>query len=153
MSRCPTMRTISICLIPWSISPDLQHAIQTFRGVDVASVDSSIALNISELAVRRDRHIRMHTARSMQLTDFKVDDDFILLGSPRSNPWFALFDDDLDFRFEYDTGRKQEVIRNKKVRDGESAQYVPTAQGWETGHSYGIVAFVRNPGKTAMCCC
>ena len=91
---------------------------------------------------------RTHTARSMQLNEYKVDDDFILLGSPRSNPWFMLFDEKLDFRFEYDRNLKQEVIRNARVQAGEAAAYVPTAQGWETGHAYAIVAFLRNPGQS-----
>jgi len=127
--------------------PDLQRVIQTLRGTDVASIDSSIALSISELAFKRSHTVKTHTARSLQLGDFKVDDDFIVLGSPRSNPWFDLFEDQLDFRFEHDPGVKQEVIRNAHVRDGEAAMYVPTAQGWETGNAYAIIGFIRNPGQ------
>jgi len=127
--------------------PDLQRVVQTLRGTDVASIDSSIAMSISELAFRRSHTVKTHTARSLQLGDFKVDDDFIVLGSPRSNPWFDLFDDQLDFRFEHDPGIKQEVIRNAHVRDGEAAMYIPTAQGWETGNAYAIIGFIRNPGQ------
>ncbi|MCU1327576.1 MAG: hypothetical protein JWN34_2946 [Bryobacterales bacterium] len=86
-------------------------------------------------------------ARSLQLIDFKSEDNFLILGSPRSNPWFMLFDDELDFRFEYDRALKQEVIRNINPKPGEAQRYVPTAQGWDTGHAYAVIAFVLNPGQ------
>lgn len=133
---------------PVTAGPEMRKAIQTLRGVDVASIDTSIALNISELAFKVSHRLRTHTARSLQVIDFKTDDNLILLGSPRSNPWFNLFDDKLDFRFEWDTALKQEVILNAKVHPGEAAKYVPTAQGWDTGHAYGIIGFVRNPGQS-----
>jgi hypothetical protein len=131
-----------------TIGSEMQRAILPMRGVNVASVDATIALNIAELALKNARRLKTHTARSMQLTDFKTDDNFILLGSPRSNPWFALFEDDLDFKFEYDPALRQEIIRNTRVQTGEAERYIPTAQGWDTGQAYAIVAFVGNPGQS-----
>jgi hypothetical protein len=127
--------------------PAAQKEIHSMRGVNVASIDAALALSVAELASKNGHHIKTHTARSLQLIDFKSEDNFLILGSPRSNPWFALFDDELDFRFEYDSALKQEVIRNANPKAGEAQRYVPTAQGWDTGHAYAVIAFVSNPGQ------
>ena len=131
-----------------TISPEFQRAIRGLRGANVASVDTMIALNIADLARSASQHMKIHTARSLQLPDLKVDDNFILLGSPRSNPWTALFEDQLDFVFEYDQAANQEIIRNKRPNKNEPAAYIPTAKGFGTGYAYGIVGFVGNPGQT-----
>ena len=129
------------------ISPEVQRAFRGYRGANVASVDTMIALNISDLARAASSHMKIHTARSMNLPDLKVDDNFIVLGSPRSNPWARLFEDQLDFVFEYDEAGKQEIVRDRRPGRGESAAYIPTARGFGTGSAYGIIGFVGNPGQ------
>lgn len=129
------------------ISPEVQRAFQGYRGANVASVDAMIALNISDIGRTASPHMKIHTARSMNLPDLKVDDNFILLGSPRSNPWARLFEDQLDFVFEYDQAGKQEIIRNRRQGRNEPAAYIPTARGFGTGNAYGIIGFVGNPGQ------
>jgi hypothetical protein len=84
----------------------------------------------------------------MQLRTFKTDDDFIILGSPRSNPWGTLFEDQLDFQFVRDPELMSEVIRNKRAQPGELPRYAPTARGWGTGHSFATIALVGNPNQT-----
>jgi hypothetical protein len=121
---------------------------QSFHGANVAAVDLGIVLNISELASAASRHVKIHPARSLLLLDFKTDDNFILLGSPRSNPWVELFRDQLDFTFVYDQDLKKEVIRNKRIQPGELPVYLPTADGWDTGQAYAIIALVANPNQT-----
>jgi hypothetical protein len=69
-----------------AISPEFQLAFRGYRGANAASVDTVIALNISDLARTASQHMKVRTARSLQLPDLKVDDNLILLGSPRSNP-------------------------------------------------------------------
>ncbi|MBM3762067.1 MAG: hypothetical protein FJW36_17695 [Acidobacteria bacterium] len=71
--------------------PDMQRAFTLLRGVNVAAVDVGIALDISRLAAQESFQLRTHTARSLQLSSFKSEDHFILLGSPQSNPWSELF--------------------------------------------------------------
>jgi hypothetical protein len=129
------------------ISPEVQRAFRGYRGANVASVDTMIALNISDIGRTASPHMKIHTARSMNLSDLKVDDNFILLGSPRSNPWARLFEDQLDFVFEYDQAGKQEIIRNRRPGRNEPAAYIPTARGFGTGNAYGIIGFVGNPGQ------
>jgi hypothetical protein len=110
-----------------------------------AAVDPPIAVKISALAAMNSRTIDARASRSIQLTDLKTDDSFIFLGSPRSDPWTSLFNDQLDFRFAFDQAAKQEVIINSHPRPNEAAKYVPTALGWATGQSFAIVAFIQNP--------
>jgi hypothetical protein len=133
---------------PDNMKPDARRIFQaiSFRGASVAAVDVGIALKIDDqiLPVTK-RATQMHTARSMRLGDFQAEDSFVLFGSPRSNPWVELFQDQLDFSFEFDNARKAEFIRNRHPRNGEPPAYVPTAEGWGTGHAYAIVALVGNP--------
>jgi hypothetical protein len=135
--------------VPDLKSPDVvaQRALALLRGADVASVDVGIVLNIARLATTRLPQVRTRTARSLQLRDFQTDDDFVLLGSPRSNPWGGLYQDQSGFDFIYDEAQRQEIVRNKHIQKGELPRYVPTARGWDTGQAYAIVAFMRNPGQ------
>ena len=115
-----------------------------------AAIDPPIAVKISALAQRSSTHIDARAARSIQLSDLKTDDNFIFLGSPRSDPWSALFSRQLDFRFEFDPATHQEIIRNAHPRANELPAYVPTAEGWATGRSYAIIAFIRNPDQSGQ---
>jgi len=125
-----------------------QRAVGLLRGADVASVDVGIVLNIARLAADRLPQVTTRTARSMQLRDFQTDDDLVVLGSPRSNPWGGLYHDRVDFDFVYDEDLKQEVVRNKHPQKGELPLYVPTAKGGDTGQAYAVVTFTRNPGQS-----
>lgn len=129
------------------LDPEMTRTIDTFRGVVVPAVDVRIVAGIVELAAASGTHVEIQTARSLQLRDFKTDDNFIVLGSPRSNPWTELFEDPLDFEFVYDPVRKQEIIRNKRPKPGEPKEYIPTARGWETGQAYAMVTFAGNPNQ------
>ena len=121
----------------------------SFRGASVAAVDASMALKIDELLRPAARpEIVMQTARNTRLADFKTEDNFVVFGSPRSNPWVGLFEDQLDFTFEFDDARKAEFIRNRRPGSGEASLYVPTAAGWGTGQAYAIVALVSNPQQS-----
>ena len=132
-----------------SLSPEDLRLCQVFLWGDhsAAAVDTPIALRIAGIVQNGSRKMDAHAARSLQLSDLKNDDNFILLGSPRSNPWSALFSDEMDFRFVFDKTTRQEIIQNVHPRNGELAAYVPTAAGWATGASYAIVAFVQNPDQ------
>jgi hypothetical protein len=135
---------------PADMKPEFRRVFQvlSFRGASVAAVDAGTALRIESLLLpSTKRELPMQTARSMRLGDFKTEDSFVLFGSPRSNPWVELFEDQLDFRFEFDNERKAEFIRNVRPQKGEAAQYVPTAEGWGTGQAYAIVALVGNPDQ------
>ncbi len=110
-----------------------------------AAVDPPIAVKIGALSGMIAKTIDARAARSIQLSDLKTDDNFIFLGSPRSNPWTSLFSDQLDFKFRFDQNLKQEIIVNSHPHANEAQKFVPTALGWATGQSFAIVAFIQNP--------
>jgi len=114
------------------------------RGDKASGVDTPIAVAVGQLAQATSSKIMVHGARNIQFSDMQTDANFILLGSPRTNPWSNLYNDRLDFRFEYDPKTGKEVIRNVHPRPGELPKYVETAPGWATGQSYAIVAFLKN---------
>lgn len=120
------------------------------KGNKTSLVDTPIAVNLAQLAQSGAKRIELQTARSLQLSNLQTDDNFVLLGSPLSNPWAAFFSDQLDFRFVFDKDSGQEIIRNAHPREHEQTQYVPTALGWATGQSYAIVALVRNPDQNGQ---
>jgi len=114
------------------------------RGDKASVVDTPIAVAIGQLAQATSSKIMVRGARNIQFSDMQTDANFILLGSPRTNPWSNLYNDHLDFRFEYDPKSGKEEIRNVHPRPGELPLYAGTAPGWATGQSYAIVAFLKN---------
>ena len=85
---------------PNKLSPEALRLSHIFLRGDnsAAAVDTPIALRILGLAQIASRKIDAHAARSIQLSDLKSDDNFIFLGSPRSNPWSGLFSDQAGFQ-------------------------------------------------------
>jgi hypothetical protein len=132
---------------PEAFGSDMQKALRLLRGVNVAAVDVQIALAFSRLAASSSAKLKVNTARSLQLSAFGTDDDFIILGSSRSNPWGTLFQDQLDFDFVREPELNREIVRNRRVQPGELLRYVPTAGGFDTGHSFAIIAMVGNPNQ------
>jgi len=137
--------------VPNKLTPEQDHFCRiVLRGDNSAGVDAPIVAKVAALAQIKSKSIAVRAARSIQLTDLKSDNDFIFLGSPRSDPWFSLFSDQLDFLFEFDKGSRSEFIRNVHPRPGEQRLYVPTALGWATGDSYSIIALVKNPDQSGQ---
>lgn len=136
---------------PELLTPEqLKFCQVVLRGDKASVVDTPIAVNVAQLARDWSREITVHGARDIQITDLQAEGNIILLGSARSNPWLGLFEDHLDFRFDYDKTLASEVIRNVHPRPGESATYAPTAPGWATGESYAIVAFLQHPDQSGQ---
>ena len=132
---------------PETYSADMQKTFRLLRGANVAAADVGITGAVSRLAGPGSVRVKINTARSMQLSAFRTDDDFIVLGSYRSNPWGRLFQDQLDFDFVRDPKLNREIIRNKKVQQGEQPLYIATAGGWDTGDAFAIIALLPNPNQ------
>lgn len=114
------------------------------RGDKAANVDSPVLVSIAELAGKNSAQINVRAARDLRFSDLDTDNSFIFLGSPRTDPWTGLFDDQLDFRFYYDPKLGQEIVTNARPQHGEPNQYIPTAKGLATGQSFATISFVRN---------
>jgi hypothetical protein len=129
-----------------SVSPEILHfSHDILRGDKAANVDTPIVASVAELGRENSAKISVRPARDLRLSDLDTESNFIFLGSPRSDPWTGLFSDQLDFRFQVDSTSQQEVIENSAPRPGESARYIATAKGYETGESFAIISFLANP--------
>jgi hypothetical protein len=136
---------------PGKLTPEVSNLCRNIlRGDKAAAVDIPIAVYIGQMALASSRNVSVHGARSIQIQDLASEDNFVFLGSPRSNPWSALFGDQLDFRFVFDPKTKTEFIRNEHPRPQEASSYAPTAPGWQTGRTFGTVAFVKNPDQVGQ---
>jgi hypothetical protein len=132
-----------------TLSPEIRHICQAVLiGNKAAQVDTQIIADVAELASSSSKKIDVRVARKLQISDLRNDDNFILLGSPRSNPWSILFADQLDFQFLVDKG--QMIIHNVRPGQGEQPFYVPTAKGGATGQTFAIIAFIQNPNQNGQ---
>jgi hypothetical protein len=133
------------------LTPEQKSLSQDFlRGAESAGVDAPIAAAVASLAQANSKAIDVRGARTIQMADLESGNNFIFLGSPRSDPWVSFFSDQLDFRFVFDENTQSEFIRNVRPRPNEQPSYVPTALGWGTGDSFAIIALVQNPGQSGQ---
>jgi hypothetical protein len=107
------------------------------------AADVPIVVAMTELAHSRSQNVSVHPAREIQVQDLYKGGNFIFLGSPRSNPWVSLYDDEMDFRFGFEQN-SYEFIHNVHplINEGTLLKIVQSNNGW----SYGIIAFLPNPG-------
>jgi hypothetical protein len=124
----------------------LNLSTEILRRDQAAAVDTGIAVNIAEWRDQAQAgRLTIQSARTLRFSDLLKDGNFILLGSPRSNPWALFYSDHLDFRFVFDQESGQEIVENLHPRNGESSRYVPTAMGFATGQSFAVASYLRNP--------
>jgi hypothetical protein len=135
------------------LSPEIRDfCLKYLRGVRSANVDLPIVASIVSLAQPTGQRVLVRSARQMRLTDFRAEDDFILIGSPLSNPWLEMFSEELDFRFFFPNESSLQSIENLRPRGNELKIYTPQGGGFETkpptGVSFAVVAFVQNPHES-----
>jgi hypothetical protein len=114
-------------------------------GASAGTPDPPIAARLAQIAQTFSKRLDVQAAREFDLSRLKSNDNFIFLGSPRSNPWSALFSTKLNFRFVFNNEMGTEFVENTHPRPGEAALYTPSAKGGDTGHSYATIAFLTNP--------
>jgi hypothetical protein len=133
---------------PDNLDPDRSKFLHyIFNESESSPTDIPIVVDLQRLAQTYGKQIDLHNARKIQFSDLQNDDNFVLLGSPLSDPWSDFFSDQLDFRFGWDADQDREYIENVHPRPNEMTQYVPGALGWQTGQSYATIAFIQNPDQ------
>jgi hypothetical protein len=87
-------------------------------------------------------NIHLYAARDFEPSRVKQD-NVILIGGRKSNPWVDLFADRLNFSVEYDPKSFVNFVRNRAPVAGEQAVYnSPPAPGPNSGYS--VVAYLPN---------
>jgi hypothetical protein len=115
-----------------------------------AAPDPPTTAKVAQIAQAFSKKLAVQDARSFQLSFLSNNDNFIFLGSPRSNPWFSLFADKLNFKFVFDHQLGSEFIRNLHARPPEQEAYIPSANGGGTGNTFAIIAFIQNPDQNGQ---
>jgi hypothetical protein len=91
------------------------------------------------------RNIRVNYALEYTAALLKQD-NVILIGSRKSNPWVDLFASGLNFTVEYDPDRGVSQVRNGTPRPGEQEAYsAPPPPDSSSGYS--VVSYLPNPGQ------
>lgn len=103
---------------------------------------ASVAVRISNFALANAAPVTVSYARDISMRAAEGGENLILLGTARSNPWVQLFEDRLNFRFQFFNGGHEPRFLNKDPRRGEAKEYVPGTGGPATRVSYGHVAFL-----------
>jgi hypothetical protein len=130
-----------------NLSPsEISFMKEILRGNKISSFDGSIIANLASLVTPGHGRLLVKAARDFRMKDLQTDENFVFLGSPRSNPWTSMFDPHLDFQFAFNNQTQREYIRNVRPKRGESNEYVPTAGGFDTGESFAIISVFHNPG-------
>ena len=134
-----------------TLSPELKKICEQILSGDKASnVDAQIAAEVAEVSRTYSRTIEVEGARSLEFSNLKTDDNFIFLGSPSSDPWFSVFQNQLDFQFISAAVPGGGLIRDVHPYANEQTTYVPTARGGATGESFAVAAFVDNPDQNGQ---
>jgi hypothetical protein len=76
------------------------------------------------------------------------DDNVVLLGGSRSNPWTELFEDRLNFRFDFSNGRTRASIVNTKPQAGEANRYETEGRTGRALRAFARMALVPNLNQT-----
>jgi hypothetical protein len=105
---------------------------EILRGDKISTFDGSIIANLASLMTPSQGRLLVKAARDFRVKDLQTDENFVFLGSARSNPWTSMFNSVLDFQFAFNTQTQRE--------------YVPTAGGFGTGESYAVISVFHNPG-------
>ena len=100
--------------------------------------DASTLAGLSLLLSRYRVAVNAISARDFRMPQ---PDNLVLLGHPKGNPWIRLFDDRLNFRYDYDWQAQTGKIVNQAPHSGEQASY--TADFGKEG--YCVVACLPKP--------
>jgi hypothetical protein len=130
-----------------NLSPsEISFMKEILRGNKISAFDGSIIASLASLMTPGQNPLLVKAARNFRVKDLQTDENFVFLGSPRSNPWTSIFDPVLDFQFAFDTQTQREFARNVHPGKDERSDYIPTVGGFDTGESFAIISVFHNPG-------
>ncbi|GGH15545.1 hypothetical protein [Silvibacterium dinghuense] len=93
-------------------------------------------MTVPELSRSR---VQVRYARELSMSDAK-EDNLILIGGERANPWVELFAPGMNFAVDYNWSTRQNTVVNKAPHSGESATYAEGPDGPQSS-AYGLIAF------------
>lgn len=103
---------------------------------------ASVAIEISNFALANATPVTVSYARDISMRTVEGGENLIILGTARANPWVQLFEDRLNFRFQFFNGGHEPRFLNKEPRPGEATEYVPGESEASSRLSFGHIAFL-----------
>jgi hypothetical protein len=128
---------------PSQLSPRESRMLTYLSGSSLTSYADAVVVNaLSGISSGSGGRITVRSARDLELRDMQ-DGNYILVGSPSSNPWVSLYEGRLNFvEGEGVAGQSMKFFQNKHPRPGEQ----PTYQGLEftgtTGADYATISLL-----------
>jgi hypothetical protein len=111
--------------------------------LDVSHYTSMADLNLVARIVRvpsmQQSHSEIRYARDMSITDAK-EDNLVLIGGPRANPWVELFAAHMNFYVDFDWKTRKNFVLDKSPRAGEASLYTEDISNG-IARVYGLIAF------------
>lgn len=104
--------------------------------------DAAFLASLTERGSGAGYRFRTGHSRLVQSRDFRSG-SHILLGSSWSNPWTALFEENLNFRFAQDAEGRYGIL-NSHPKSGEQAFYYATPEEAHNGLSWARIAVTPN---------
>lgn len=106
--------------------------------------DVADAVLVVKLAGRLQKQVTVRSSKDLRIRDLDHQ-NYILIGSPASNPWVSLFEDKLNFReSEAEVGKSVKVFVNTKPLPGEQARYEGLRWTGSEGEDYATIALLPN---------
>jgi hypothetical protein len=114
-------------------SSDLENSHYT------SMADLNLVARIVRVPQLKQLRAEIRYARDLSISDAK-EDNLILIGGPRANPWVELFASHMNFYVDYNWQTRQNSVINKAPRNGESPLYAENSS--DAAHRvYGLIAF------------
>lgn len=102
--------------------------------------DLRIVSQLEHLPQVDPKKTQIRFARDLSVSEIKQN-NVVLIGSARANPWVDLFDGYGRFRVGYDAKARENVVENRDPGPGERPQYVEMGDANE--HlAYGVIAYL-----------
>jgi len=99
--------------------------------------DLRLVARLYHLPQMETPHTQIRYARELSLSDAR-EDNLLLIGGSRANPWVTLFSPQMNFSVDYDAKSKENRVTNRSPQKGEESFYRESAAD---GAVYGLVAY------------
>lgn len=115
------------------------------RSVLTSYADVTVATALARMSGDRSNRLVVRSARSLSPHDFDQG-NFVLVGSPASNPWVSYFADSLNFRERADpAGSGDDCFLNQHPQPGEPLKYCSPPLTGSEGVGYATISFLPLP--------
>lgn len=105
--------------------------------------DVAAAVSLVKIAGPLQKQASVRSAKDLRIRDLDHE-NYVFVGSPASNPWVSLFQDELNFRESEEAVGKKKTFVNTNPLPGEQAQYQGLPLTGAQGDDYATIALVPN---------